>query len=186
MPRIKNRVLSFCLIVGCGAYTLNTAHAGHVVKTSSKTRTIKSKKLNQRKSRVHRIHSYDSVRKYNLRRDNIAYQPDGSWQQSGTASWYGGRHQSRNTGSGEVYDMNRLTAAHPSLPLGTKVMVRSEDTGDSVIVTINDRGPFTHNRVIDLSKAAAEKIGMLRSGVAHVTITPVNGESTEVAEAPEG
>ena len=90
--------------------------------------------------------------------------------QVGIASWYGpGFHGSR-TASGEVYNMYRFTAAHKTLPLGTYVKVINLENGRSVIVKINDRGPFVPGRIIDLSYAAAKKLGMLKKGTAKVKI----------------
>jgi rare lipoprotein A len=74
------------------------------------------------------------------------------------------------TASGESMDGDDLTAAHPSLPLGTRVLVENLDNGRSVVVRINDRGPFTHNRIIDVSEAAAAKLGMIDDGVANVRV----------------
>ncbi len=91
-------------------------------------------------------------------------------QLSGPASWYGGKFHGRTTANGERYDMHKLTAAHKTLPFGTKVKITNERNGESVVVRINDRGPFAGRRIIDLSRAAADKIGMLRSGVAPVTV----------------
>ncbi len=88
----------------------------------------------------------------------------GSVYQSGQASWYGDKFHGRQTASGEIYNMNAMTAAHRKLPFGTKVKVISKTTGQSVIVTINDRGPFAKKRIIDVSKAAAKKLGMIRLG----------------------
>jgi rare lipoprotein A len=82
----------------------------------------------------------------------------------GSASWYGPGFQGKKTASGERFNMNLLTAAHPSLPLGTIVKVRSLTTGREVTVKINDRGPFANGRIIDLSRAAALKIGMIKNG----------------------
>lgn len=90
--------------------------------------------------------------------------------QVGIASWYGpGFHGSR-TASGEIYNMYKLTAAHKTLPLGTYVKVINLENGKSVVVKINDRGPFVPGRIIDLSYAAAKRIGMLRKGTAKVKI----------------
>jgi rare lipoprotein A len=102
-------------------------------------------------------------------------QPQG---EVGWASWYGARHHGRQTASGERFSMHALTAAHRSLPLGTPVLVTNFNTGQQVRVTINDRGPFVdqQRRIIDLSRAAAERIGLLRHGVGRVRI--------EVLEAP--
>ncbi len=94
----------------------------------------------------------------------------GSWRQTGIASWYGGKHwQGKRTSSGDRYDENDLTAAHATLPLGSKVRVTVVDTGRSVVVTINDR-PGTRRRVIDLSRAAAAQLGILSRGVATVML----------------
>jgi rare lipoprotein A len=88
----------------------------------------------------------------------------------GKASWYGPNFHGRPTASGEIFDQNSFTAAHPSLQFGTQVRVTNLNNGRSVIVRINDRGPFVHNRIIDLSKAAASTIGLVNSGVAPVQI----------------
>jgi rare lipoprotein A len=87
---------------------------------------------------------------------------------SGSASWYGGKFHGRKTASGERYNQNALTAAHKSLPFGTKVRVTNESNGKSVVVRINDRGPYVGKRVIDLSRAAANAVGMVQRGVARV------------------
>jgi len=100
------------------------------------------------------------------------------WTEQGEASWYGPNFAGRPTANGETFDPSRLTAAHPSLPFDTRVRVTSLDTGRSVIVRINDRGPFARGRVIDLSRAAAEAIGLIATGVADVRI--------ELAGGPDG
>lgn len=88
--------------------------------------------------------------------------------QTGRASWYA---LTSRTASGERCDPNALTAAHRSLPFGTKVRVENLSNGHSVIVRINDRGPFVKGRVIDVTKAAAKELGFLKSGVAKVRLT---------------
>ncbi len=89
---------------------------------------------------------------------------------SGPASWYGGKFHGRTTANGERFDMNQLTAAHRSLPFGTRVRVTNERNGRSVVVRINDRGPFIGNRIIDLSRGAAAAVGMVSTGVAPVRV----------------
>ena len=84
--------------------------------------------------------------------------------QSGKASWYGKSFQGKKTASGELFNSQAFTAAHPTLAFGTRVLVTSKSTGKSVKVRINDRGPFAHNRIIDLSYAAAAKLGMIQKG----------------------
>jgi rare lipoprotein A len=95
------------------------------------------------------------------------------WQQSGEASWYGVPYHGRQTASGEIYDMYKLTAAHPTLPMGTRVVVTHRETGRAVEVRINDRGPFKRGRIIDLSYAAAQRLGLVGPGVIPVRIVVV-------------
>jgi len=90
---------------------------------------------------------------------------------SGRASWYGPGFHGRLTANGERYNQNALTAAHPNLKFGTRVKVTNLRNGRSVIVRINDRGPYVKGRVIDVSAAAARTLGMIRSGVAPVKVT---------------
>ncbi len=89
---------------------------------------------------------------------------------SGVASWYGPGFHGRRTANGERFNQNALTAAHRSLPFGTRVLVTNLRTGQSIVVRINDRGPFSHGRVIDLSAAAARQIGVHSRGVAPVAL----------------
>lgn len=88
----------------------------------------------------------------------------------GVASWYGDRFQGRRTANGESFDMHQMTAAHKTFPFNTVVRVIRADTRQNVIVRINDRGPFSQGRVIDLSKAAANEIEMIRTGTAEVEL----------------
>jgi rare lipoprotein A (peptidoglycan hydrolase) len=91
-------------------------------------------------------------------------------EQFGEASYYGPGFHGKKTATGEKFDQNDLTAAHPTLPLGTQATVTNLETGDSVNVTINDRGPYVKGRDIDLSKRAAKELGMTKNGVAPVKI----------------
>ena len=90
--------------------------------------------------------------------------------QEGTVSWYGGQFHKRPTASGELFNANGLTMAHPTLPFGTKVKVTNLRNGRSVVVRVNDRGPFVGHRIADLSRGAAEMLGMMKRGIAHVRI----------------
>jgi len=92
------------------------------------------------------------------------------FHETGRASWYGRFFHGRRTANGERYDMHALTAAHKTLPLGSYVRVTNPDTSRSVVVRINDRGPYVRSRVIDLSYAAAKALGMQRIGTARVKI----------------
>jgi peptidoglycan lytic transglycosylase len=99
-------------------------------------------------------------------------------EQVGNASWYGPAQDGKESASGETFDQDKLTAAHKTLPLGTKAVVTNLATGKSVEVTINDRGPYVKGRKIDLSRAAAQKIGMTKKGIAKVKIEATNRRSS--------
>ena len=90
--------------------------------------------------------------------------------ESGKASYYADRFEGRKTASGEVFDQSKSTAAHKTLPFGTKVTVKNLKNGKTVSVRINDRGPFVKGRIIDLSKTAAQKIDLVQAGVANVQV----------------
>jgi rare lipoprotein A len=90
--------------------------------------------------------------------------------QTGIASWYGPRFHGRQTATGEIYDMYKLTAAHRTLPLNTEVRVTNSKNGESIILRINDRGPYVRGRMIDLSLAAARALGMRDRGIAPVKV----------------
>jgi rare lipoprotein A len=100
----------------------------------------------------------------------------------GLASWYGGKFHRRRTASGELFDMRALTAAHPTLPFGSLVCVRSTVNGRTVVVRINDRGPHTGNRVIDLSRAAAEELGMIGLGLKPVELFALDEDEKDCPE----
>jgi len=87
---------------------------------------------------------------------------------TGVASYYADKFHGRQTASGEVFNMYKMTCAHKTLPFGTKLKVTNLSNNKSVVVTVNDRGPYVHGRVLDLSKAAAEKIDLIKTGTAKV------------------
>ena len=101
-------------------------------------------------------------------------EPVPSGGQTGEASWYGEPHHGRTTASGEAFDMNQLTAAHRTLPLGTRVLVTNLKNGRAVEVRINDRGPNVEGRIIDLSFAAAKELGAVPSGTIPVRIRVIS------------
>lgn len=112
------------------------------------------------------------------------YSPSGSGNaiESGVASWYGPKFHGKRTANGEIYNMYSLTAAHRTLPFNSFVRVHNLDNGESIVVRINDRGPFAKNRIIDLSKKAASEIGMLGPGTARVQLYLVEGDRNRVAD----
>ena len=130
----------------------------------------------------------------NGKRYHILASADG-YREKGQASWYGEPFHGRKTASGEVYDMNQISAAHKTLPLHTWVEVKNLDNNKSLVMRINDRGPFVSGRIIDLSRAAAQEMGMINKGVAKVTVTAISAEkarrlgearSNNAAAAPSG
>lgn len=109
---------------------------------------------------------------------------DFSPDEVGLASWYGAQFHRRRTASGERFDMRALTAAHPTLPFGSRVCVRSQMTGRTVVVRINDRGPHVRNRVIDLSRGAAEALGMIGLGLKPVELFALDDDEKDCPAAP--
>lgn len=95
---------------------------------------------------------------------------NGQFKQEGIASYYADKYHGRKTANGETFNMHDITAAHPSLPFGTKLKVTNLDNGKTITVRINDRGPFAKNRIIDLSLGAAKEIDMVKTGTANVRL----------------
>jgi peptidoglycan lytic transglycosylase len=108
---------------------------------------------------------------------------DYHYDKTGVASWYGESYNGRPTANGEVYDMNKLSAAHPTLPLPSVVEVTDLQNGRSLELRVNDRGPFVDGRIIDLSRRAAQLLGFEREGTAPVRVKILKRQSIEVAEA---
>jgi rare lipoprotein A len=107
------------------------------------------------------------------------------FREEGEASYYGGQFQGRKTASGERFDQRDLTAAHPELPLGSEVTVKDPETGREVEVEINDRGPYAKGRDIDLSEAAAKRLGITEEGVAEVEIEATKSQVEEAIDHPK-
>jgi rare lipoprotein A (peptidoglycan hydrolase) len=112
-----------------------------------------------------------SVRKESVERDvRTTSKRAAKHALNGIASWYGPGFHGKKTASGEIYDQNKLTAAHKTVPLGTKARVTNLENGSTVEVEINDRGPFVEGRIIDLSRAAARALGFVKLGTAPVQV----------------
>ena len=114
--------------------------------------------------------------------------PDQTYRETGVAAWYGKDFHGKKTSSGETFDMNALTAAHRTLPLGTMIRVTNLDNFKSTKVRINDRGPFVRSRILDLSLGAAKELGFVAQGTARVkieTLEPVNGSALYTVQAAE-
>ena len=114
------------------------------------------------------------ARNYSVSDGRTQTRPFDGKSEEGYASWYGDKFHGRKTASGETYDMYAMTAAHRQAPFGTNVKVINLDTGRETIVKVNDRGPFVRGRIIDLSRKAAEQIGMIGNGTAKVRLEFLN------------
>ncbi len=105
---------------------------------------------------------------------------DPKYSKTGIASWYGEEFHGRRTANGEVYDMNDLTAAHKTLPMPVRVRVTNLENGRSLVLRVNDRGPFVNGRIIDVSRRAAQLLGFQKQGTAKVRVTAMDQETTSV------
>ena len=111
-----------------------------------------------------------TMRPYTIRGRTYRPQEQPNYDETGMASWYGQYHHGRSTSTGERFDMNALTAAHKTLPLPSMVEVTNPANGRRVLLRVNDRGPFVDSRIIDLSRGAAEALGLLNQGVGEVRV----------------
>lgn len=102
-------------------------------------------------------------------------QADPGYDETGIASWYGEEFQGRQTANGEYFDMNRLSAAHKTLPMPSRVRVTNLENGRAIVLRVNDRGPFVNGRLIDVSRRAAQLLGFYRSGTARVRVQAASG-----------
>lgn len=105
--------------------------------------------------------------------------PPGAQRFSGNISWYGNPFHGRKTASGQIFDMNKLTSAHKKLPFFTRVLVENPKTGNTVIVSVTDRGPFVKTRVMDVSRESARRLGILLGGIAYVDCTIVGSGTAQ-------
>ncbi|MFC3705933.1 septal ring lytic transglycosylase RlpA family protein [Devosia honganensis] len=131
---------------------------------------------------------YQVGQPYTVRGKTYVPQHDPSYSASGTASWYGADFHGRRTANGEIFSANAITAAHPTLPLPSYVRVTNQDNGRSVVVRVNDRGPYVSGRIIDLSHRAASMLGYVNKGSANVQVeyvgqAPLEGDDTRMLVA---
>ena len=123
--------------------------------------------------RLEPLHKYANRPYQALGRDYVPMTSLQPFRQRGTASWYGKRYHGQKTSSGEVYDMYAMTAAHPTLPIPSYARVTNVANGRSVVVRINDRGPFRSARINDVSYVAANKLGVIQAGQAQVEVEAI-------------
>ncbi len=155
-------LFSLAVLSGCAEMSL-LGHAASEVKGSSSTDRGKVNRGQRKVGKPYQV-------------DNIWYYPaeEPNYNETGIASWYGEPFHGRKTANGAVYDMNQLTAAHKTLPMPTDVRVTNLENGRSIVVTVNDRGPFVHGRIIDLSRRGAQLLGIIRQGTAKVRVEIAN------------
>ncbi|WP_397474651.1 septal ring lytic transglycosylase RlpA family protein [Pusillimonas sp.] len=184
--RAPAALMSLCaalVLAGCGS----TGHkGGGYYKDDGPGANIPANILNTPDA-VPRIESYApaNMRPYRvLGRNYVPITSGKPFRQTGVASWYGKKFHGRKTANGETYDMYAMSAAHPTLPLPSYARVTRPDTGKTVVVRINDRGPFHSGRVIDLSYTAAAKLGLIGSGSGKVVVEAIT--HTEIAQAQAG
>ena len=133
--------------------------------------------------RLEPLHRYANRPYTVLGREYIPATTVKRYRERGIASWYGRKFHGQKTSTGETYDMYKMTAAHPTLPLPSYARVTNVATGKTVIVRVNDRGPFLHDRIIDLSYAAAQKIGIAQNGSGLVEVEAIIPSDFLLAEA---
>ena len=145
-----------------------------------------AKTLGQPEAGIPQTGTYKVGKPYQIA--NVWYYPreDYSYDETGIASWYGPGFHGKYTANGELYDQNAMTAAHRTLPMPSLVQVTNLENGRSVKVRVNDRGPFAHGRIIDMSKRAAELLGFTNQGTAKVRVQILEPESRQLAMLASG
>lgn len=130
-------------------------------------------------------YGYRVGKPYTVKGQRIVPAENFNYSQVGMASWYGGKFHGRKTANGEVFNQNALTAAHPTLPMPSIVRVTNLENGRSIRLRVNDRGPFSKDRIIDVSKAAADSLGFTGKGVARVRVDILPAESKALKQAAQ-
>jgi rare lipoprotein A len=161
-------------LISLGA-TVTTAFAKKVNPDRGSTHT--GLRIRRAIGNVNAVYHRHSVKHHHRFSGAIATKESGASPMRGVASWYGKQFHNRKTASGVRFDTHAMMAAHRTLPFGTKVRVTNLANQRSCVVEITDRGPFAHGRIIDLSHAAAEELGMMQSGVANVQLEVINAAS---------
>jgi rare lipoprotein A len=135
--------------------------------------------------RAERLHRFANNPYQAFGKDYVPIRAGSEYRERGVASWYGRRYHGQKTSSGETYDMYAMTAAHPTLPIPSYARVTNVANGRSVLVRVNDRGPFHSDRVIDLSYVAAYKLGYVQAGSALVEVESIPADSTQTVAAAQ-
>ena len=192
-PQAAGAVLA--AVAGCGllaACSITEPQASFAPQTSGKEYFAESEygvkaspRVSEARSRLPRGGGREQLGKpYKVKGKWYTPKEDPDYRNAGLASWYGDAFHGRLTANGEIYDMTHLTAAHPTMPLPSYARVTNTKNGNSVIVRVNDRGPFAHGRIIDLSRRAAELLDYTHNGIARVEVeyvgrAPLDGHDDE-------
>lgn len=173
--RLATSCLLVIIIAGCSSISGGRYSIRH---DRAPDRTLDASKIKDAVPRVEPRSRYGNKSPYTVLGKRYYVMPNSfGYSAEGMASWYGKKFHGHKTSNGEIYNMYAMSAAHRTLPLPTYLSVRNLDNGKQIIVRVNDRGPFHGNRLLDLSYAAATKLGMLKRGTAHVRIEAINPAS---------
>ncbi len=176
---MKRTVLALILVAGCSATP--EKRPGGYYKDDGPGDGRKLAAIADAVPRVEPLHRYANRPYEQMGKKYVPLTRVGSYKQRGVASWYGKGFHGKSTSSGEPFDMYKMTAAHPTLPIPSYARVTIPANGRSVVVRINDRGPFHSGRAIDLSYAAAHRLGYVAQGSAQVEIEQIVPGGTPVA-----
>ncbi|MCZ2328268.1 septal ring lytic transglycosylase RlpA family protein [Bartonella sp. F02] len=180
VSKISSLVIVTQILVACAnqATQLTVKDRNHVNKLSAtKTKAVSDiKNVSSKQNKLKRKNSKRAIigKPYQIKGKWYYPKEEPDYKRVGQASWYGSDFHGRLTANGEIYDMNLLTAAHPTMPLPSYARVTNLENGSSIIVRVNDRGPFMKDRIIDLSKQAATMLGYETAGVANVEVEYVS------------
>ncbi|MDB6095841.1 MAG: rare lipoprotein [Francisellaceae bacterium] len=182
MIKLNNLSFTYCLILsliiplsGCGSTAKKQGSTKRPLHDSAPHKIPDLNKIKDAKPNIEPLSKYGNPKKYKVfNKHYTVMNTSKHYKKRGLASWYGTKFHGQRTSSGEPYDMFGMTAAHKTLPLPTYAKVTNVDNGKSVIVKINDRGPFHCNRLIDLSYTAAAKLGILGKGTGHVEVKSID------------
>lgn len=169
VPVPFNRMFAWVIILALPVFLTSCAEtqlAIHAAKKVGQDQNLTADKRKINATRVRRA----SLRPYTIRGVRYVPRDDPDYDETGLASWYGNPFHGRATATGEIFDMNQVSAAHKTLPLPATVEVTNLENGRVMTVRVNDRGPFVHGRIIDLSRRAAQLLGFEKQGVARVRV----------------
>jgi len=176
--RVAICLLSALILAGCGSSGKNKAGGGYYLDDGPPESTFDLAKVKNAVPHTEPPSTTGNKPYVVFGKRYVPLKSSAGFRQKGTVSWYGKKFHGKRTSSGEAYDMYKMTAAHTVLPIPSYAQVTNLKNGRSVIVRVNDRGPFKHDRVMDLSYAAALKLDVVKSGTAEVEIVAIGENSS--------